>query len=577
VIIPPAAHLKNSLLHKEEQLMFERFWHQFYDYNVPATIRYPHISIPELLQIPANALPDKAAVYFEGDEISFYGFRMLVMRMANALEQLGVKKGERVGIQLPNCPPYLIAYYASLTLGAIIVNINPNYSREELHMITETTGLSTLFTLQEASSSIEQLLNKVAVDRIILTRRKDYKPDEAPKKTHGAGPKNFHNFSDLLAGSTDTRRPRIDIGTHDPAIIQFTGGTTGVPKGAVLTHANMIASVMQTSPRMFPIMQFILPEKRRSLIIIPLYHVYGNLIANWSLFNCVTQVLVPRFQPDEVFDLLEKLGEVTYFPAVPTMLTALVNHPRIDEVELGRRVHIINSGAAPCPVELIEQLRDMNVFITEAWGMTESTSLGVVNPILGKKKPGSIGLPAPDNDIRIVDINDGITEVPRGQPGEMLLKGPSVMKEYWNNPQETAQQLVDGWLYTGDIVIQDEDGFLFIVDRKKDMIIAGGFNIYPREIDEVLFQHPKIQEAVTVGVHDPYRGETVKAFIVPRHGEIITPEEVISFCKERLAPYKIPREIEFRTELPKSAVGKVLRKILRDEEHRKRPEAQAEK
>lgn len=550
--------------------MFERFWHQFYDYNVPTTIRYPHISIPELLQIPANALPDKAAIYYEGDEISFYDLRMLVLRMSNILAELGIKKGDRVGIHLPNCPPYLIAYYAALTLGAIIVNMNPNYTREELSMIAGTTGLSTLFTPTEASDSIRELCRKVPVERVILTDRTDYKCAETPKKATGTDSGGFLRFADLLSAGTDTRRPRVDVDTHDPAIIQFTGGTTGIPKGAVLTHANMIAAVMQTSPRMFPIMQFIPPEKRRSLIIIPLYHVYGNLIANWSLFNCVTQVLVPRFQPDEVLDLLVKLGEVTYFPAVPTMLTALVNHPRINEVNLGKRVHIINSGAAPCPVELIERLRDMNVFITEAWGMTESTSLGVVNPILGKKKPGSIGLPAPDNDIRIVDLVDGKTEVPRGRPGEMLLKGPSVMKEYWNNPQETAEQLVDGWLHTGDIVVQDEDGFLFIVDRKKDMIIAGGFNIYPREIDEILFQHPKIKEAVTVGIPDPYRGETVKAFIVPREGQTLTAEEIIAFCKEKMAPYKVPKEIEFRAALPQSAVGKVLRKVLRDEEIRKR-------
>lgn len=550
--------------------MFERFWHKFYDYNVPVTIRYPHISIPELLQIPANALPDKAAIYFEDDELSFYDLRMLVMRMANALSELGVKRGERVGIHLPNCPPFLIAYYASLTLGAIIVNMNPNYSREELLMITQTTGLSTVFTLYEAAESIGKLREEVPVERVILTDPRDYKPDKISKSTDIAEPAGFLRFSKLLAGCTDTRRPRISVDTDEPAIIQFTGGTTGVPKGAVLTHANMIASVMQTSPRMFPIMQFIPPEKRRSLIAIPLYHVYGNLIANWSLFNCVTQVLVPRFRVDEIFDLLEKIGEVTYFPAVPTMLTAIVNNPRINEVDLGRRIHVINTGAAPCPVELIERLRDMNVFITEAWGMTESTSLGVVNPILGKKKPGSIGLPAPDNDIRVVDIADGKTEVPRGKPGEMLLKGPSVMKEYWNNPQETAEQLVDGWLHTGDIVVQDEDGFLFIVDRKKDMIIAGGFNIYPREIDEVLSRHPKVEEAITLGIEDPYRGETVKAFIVPKQGETITIEEIVAFCKERLAPYKVPKEIEFRDELPKSAVGKILRKVLRDEEIRKR-------
>ena len=550
--------------------MFERFWHQFYDYNVPTTIRYPKIPIPELLQIPANVLPDKPAIYYEGDTISFYELRMMVMRMANVLAALGVKKGDRIGIQLPNCPPYLIAYYAALSLGAIIVNMNPAYPKEELAMIAGTTGLSTLFTLEEASDRIRELRREVPIARVILTNRRDY---EAGKEGKGAPVESgaeFLRFADILAGCTDTKRPRVEVDTYDPAIIQFTGGTTGIPKGAVLTHANMIAAVLQTSPRMFPIMQFIPPEKRAALIIIPLYHVYGNLIANWSLFNCCTQILVPRFQVDEVIDLLLKIDEVTYFPVVPTMLTALVNHPRIKEVNLGKKIHVINSGAAPCPVELIERLRDMNVFITEAWGMSESTSLGVVNPILGKKKPGSIGLPAPDNDLRIVDIADGVTEVPRGQPGEMLIKGPSVMKEYWNNPQETAEQLVDGWLHTGDIVVQDEDGFLFIVDRKKDMIIAGGFNIYPREVDEVLFRHPKVKEAVTVGIPDPYRGETVKAFIVTKAGETVTAEEIIAFCKEKMAPYKVPKEIEFRSSLPQSAVGKVLRKVLRDEEVQKR-------
>lgn len=546
----------------------ERFWHRQYDYNVPTTVRYPQIAIPELLQIPANALPDKAAIYYEGENISFYDFRNLIMRMANALAAMGVKKGDRVGIHLPNCPPYLIAYYAALSLGAIVVNMNPAYTKEELAMILGNTGISTLFTLTELAGRVRELRQEIPVERVILTNRRDHAPDDGALSS--AGGEGYISFAALLAGCADTRRPRIPVDTSDSAIIQFTGGTTGIPKGAVLTHANMIAAVLQTSPRMFPIMQFIPPERRSSLIIIPLYHVYGNLVANWSLFNCVTQLLVPRFHVDELIDLLKKVDEVTYFPAVPTMLTALINSPRINEINLGKKIHIINSGAAPCPVELIERLRDMGVFITEAWGMSESTSLGVVNPILGKKKPGSIGLPAPDNDIRLVDIVDGVTEVPRGQPGEMLLKGPSVMKEYWNNPQETANQLVDGWLHTGDIAVQDEDGFLFIVDRKKDMIIAGGFNIYPREVDEVLYRHPKVKEAVTVGVPDAYRGETIKAYIVPNEGESITAEEIIAFCKEKMASYKVPKEIEFRAALPQSAAGKILRKILRDEEMQKR-------
>lgn len=549
--------------------MEERFWQRHYDYNMPTTIRYPHITIPEFLQIPANVLPDKAAVLYEGAELSFFELRNHALSMANALEELGVKKGDRVGIHLPNCPQYLVAYYASLMLGAIITGLNPAYPHEELLMVARQTGLTTVFTLDETAERIRTLAQEVPIDRVIVSSRHLY---SRQKKTDVSCEldNNWHNFSALLEKYPEPRRPRVQVETTDPAIIQFTGGTTGVPKGAVLSHANMIAAVMQTSPRMYPILQFIPPERRKSLIILPLYHVYGNLVANWSLFNCTTQVLVPRFQVDEVIELLKEIDEITYFPAVPTMLTALVNHPRIKEINLGRKVHVINSGAAPCPVELIERLRDMGVFITEAWGMSETSSLGIVNPILGKKKPGSIGLPAPDNDIRIVDVVDGKTQVPLGQPGELLIKGPSVMMGYWNNPEETAEVLKDGWLHTGDIVVQDEDGFIFIVDRKKDMIIAGGFNVYPREIDEVLYRHPKVKEAVTVGIPDPYRGETVKAFIVPKEGAELKAEEIIAFCKERLAPYKVPKEIEFRSSLPQSAAGKILRKVLREEEMKKR-------
>lgn len=554
--------------------MFDRFWHRQYDYNVPTTIRYPRIAVPEFLQIPANALPDKVAIHYAGAEITFYELRALVLRMSNALTSLGIQKGDRVGIHLPTCPQYLIAYYATLSLGAIVVNLNPAYSKEELSMIVRTTRLTTIFTLDEVADRIAELKEEIPSARVILTNRLDYAKEKGPGVPLCDG-EGWQSFSALLDGCTDIRRPQAAVDTEDPAVIQFTGGTTGIPKGAVLTHANLIAAVMQTSPRMFPIMQFIPPERRTSLILLPLSHIYGNLIANWSLFNCLTQILVPRFQADEVIDLLLKIDEVTYFPAVPTMLTALVNHPRIGEVNLGRKIHIINSGAAPCPVELIERLRDRGVFITEAWGMTESAGLGVVNPILGKKKTGSIGLPAPDNDIRIVDIADGVTDVPRGQPGELLLKGPSVMQGYWNNPEETAGQLVDGWLHTGDIACQDEDGFLFIVDRKKDMIISGGFNIYPREIDEILYRHPKIKDAVAVGVPDAYLGERAKAFVVAKEGETLTAQEIIAFCRERMAAYKVPREIEFRTSLPLSTAGKILRKVLRDEELEKLKERNA--
>jgi long-chain acyl-CoA synthetase len=248
------------------------------------------------------------------------------------------------------------------------------------------------------------------------------------------------------------------------------------------------------------------------------------------------------------------------------MINAIITHPKASELDLGRKLGMLNSGAAPIPVELIEQIRDLGIVFSEGWGMSETTSLGISNPVLGLKKVGGIGIPLPDTDVRLVDVEEGLEEVPRGEPGEIIIKSPLIMKEYWNNPEETAGQLRDGWLHTGDIAVRDEDDYFFIVDRKKDMIIAGGFNIYPREIDEVLYQHPKIQDAVSVGIPHEYRGETVKAYIVLKEGEKAAEAEIITFCKQKLAAYKTPKIIEFREELPKSAVGKVLRKVLRDEE-----------
>jgi long-chain acyl-CoA synthetase len=275
-----------------------------------------------------------------------------------------------------------------------------------------------------------------------------------------------------------------------------------------------------------------------------------------------------------MMELLAKFEQITFFPTVPTLINALINHPKSEELNLGKKLGLLSSGGAPMAVELIEQVKDMGLYFSEGYGLSESTSVGIFSPVLGLKKVGSIGIPIPDNDVRLVDIENGETDVPDGQPGEIIMKGPLIMQGYWNNPSETAGQLKGGWLYTGDIAIRDEDGYIFIVDRKKDMIIAGGFNIYPRDIDEVLFQHPKVSEAVSLGVKDKYRGETVKAFVVLKPGEKCTEEEIIKFCKEKLAPYKVPKLVEFRDSIPKSAIGKILRKILREEEEAKAKQSQ---
>ncbi len=551
-----------------DDTMHNKPWHRHYDYDVPTTLRYPRIPAHDFLQVAANAYPDKPALNFYGTETTFWELRMQILRMANALGTVGVQKGERVGVHLPTSPQYVIAYHASLSLGAVVVNLNPMYTTEELKRLVQDTGITTLITFDMVLPNIRALCREVEMLRVIVTKVTDYiKGFNKSTAEELELEEGWHHFSQLLEGGSDKKFPRIDIFPEDPALIQFTGGTTGIPKGAVLTHANLVAATLQASLWGGSTTRLTPPERRSVLSVLPYFHVYGTIVAmHWAIFNCATQLLVPRFEIDELMGLLAGFNEITFFPAVPTLINAIVNHPKAEELDLPRRLGLLNSGAAPMPVELIEQVKEMGISYSEGWGMSETTSLGISNPVLGLRKIGSIGFPWPDTDVRLVDVETGKEEVPRGEPGEIVIKSPLVMQGYWGNPEATAEQMKDGWLYTGDIAVWDKDDYLFIVDRKKDMIIAGGYNVYPREIDEVLYQHPKIKDACAIGVPDPYRGETVKAFVVPREGETLTEEEIFIFCKEKLAPYKRPKIVEFRKDLPKSAVGKILRKKLREEE-----------
>ncbi|MBI5967192.1 MAG: AMP-binding protein, partial [Deltaproteobacteria bacterium] len=456
---------------------------------------------------------------------------------------LGVQKGDRVGIHLPNCPQYMISYYGVLSLGAIAVNLNPMYTAEELKQIVENTGLTTLITFDMVLPAVRTLYKAVKIPRVVVTKVTDYIKGLGQSTAKSLElEEGWHHFSSLIEGCSVTKLPRVQINPQDPALIQFTGGTTGIPKGAIITHANIIAATLQCALWGSATIQYTPPERRIVMAVIPYFHIYGNIVVmSWALFSCATQIMVPRFQLDEFMGILANFKEISFFPSVPTMIKAIINHPKAGELDLSRKLGLLNSGAAPMPVEMIEQVKDMGIFFSEGYGLTESTSLGISNPVLGLKKVGSIGIPFIGNDVRIVDLQEGLHDVRRGEPGEIIMKGPVIMQGYCNNPQETAGQLKNGWLYTGDIAVQDEDDYLFIVDRKKDMIIAGGFNIYPREIDEVLFQHPKIEEAVSVGIPDPYRGETVKAYIVLKKGETATAEQIIAFCKEKLAAYKVPK------------------------------------
>ena len=546
--------------------MQARPWQKNYDYIVPTSIRFPEFPVQNFLHLAASQFPFKAVTDFYGSEMTFSQLRTQMLRMANALTQMGVKKGDRIGLALPNCPQYIIAYYAILSAGAIVVNMNPMYTHDELKFMLENTAVKVLVTFDSALPTMRPLAKELDIV-LIVTRVTDYITGLGVSTAKGLElEEGWHHFSELIESCSNTQIPRIDFTPLDAALIQFTGGTTGLPKGALLTHGNVVAATLQSSAWGSSITNFTPYEKRNVLSIIPYFHIYGNTCSmNWGMLNAATQVIMPRFDIDEVLGTIKRVDQITYFPAVPTMITAIVNHPKAAEMNLDQRFRFFNSGGAPMPLELIQKVKDLGIFFGEGWGMSETASLGISNPILACRT-GAIGVPLMENDVRLVDIENGVEDVKPGDPGEILIKGPSVMQGYWNNPEETKIKLTDGWLHTGDVGQADEDGYIYIVDRKKDMIIAGGFNIYPREVDEVLYQHPKIAEAVTVGVPHEYRGETVKAFVVLKPGKTATDKEISEFCRTKLAAYKVPKLVEFRESIPKSAVGKILRKILREEE-----------
>jgi long-chain acyl-CoA synthetase len=553
-----------------------RPWLKHYDPWTPTTFRYPKVAMQELLKVAANLYPDKAATSFFGTEMTYRQLRTCAIRLANALAARGIGQGDRVALHLPNCPQYVIAYYAVAHLGAIVVNVNPLYTINELKHVAELTQPKAIFTFDAGMPAIAALFKLVEPFTVVVTALKDFIAGQ--KQTSAASldlPGGWLHFSELLDSAASSMPPRVTIDPNDPAVIIFTGGTTGTPKGAVLSHANYSASATAISMWSESFNRLVPVQRRSILSVIPLFHVYSQICC---LHNAVTtlhtMILVPKFDIDELMHTMAGIDEISFFPTVPTLTHAIVNHPRATELDLGNKIKLINNGAAPMPLDLIHRVLDLGMFFIEGWGMTETTAMGTANPIVGMKKFGSIGVPFPGADIKLVSLAGGTEEVPVGQPGEMLINSPYVMQGYWNNPEETAEQLKDGWLSTGDVAVKDEDGYIFIVDRKKDMIIAGGFNIYPREIDEVLFQHPKVAEAISLGVPDEYRGETVKAFVVLRPGETATAEEIVAFCKERLTGYKVPKIIEFRDSLPKSAVGKLLRKALRAEEIAKQKDKQ---
>jgi len=562
----------------KQNLQYEdKPWLGFYDEGVPESIAFEITLLHEYLEENSRKSPDRAAFIFQGYAISFKEFNDMANGFAAFLQDKGVGKGDAVAILLPNVIPCPVAFYAILKIGAIAVMNNPLYADRELsHQFNDSNALH-LITLDLLANRMIDLRPQTKIKTIVVTSIGDYLPFPknilfplvAKRKKLAATVKqapDVYKWKQVVrqyGGQVPAPVPG-GIRFEDVAMYQYTGGTTGVSKGAVLTHGNLSKQTQQINAW--------LPEFKDScdevmLGALPFFHVMGLTVSmNFAITKGWTNILVPKPQPEPLLEAMEKF-KPTVAPLVPTMFIGILNHPGVEKADLSS-IKACVSGSAPLPLEVIRGFEEKTgSIIIEAFGMTESSPATHVNPFgKGKRKVGSIGVPLPDTLCRIADLEDPAKNMPVGEPGELLVQGPQVMREYWNMPEETSTTIVNGWLHTGDIAYMDEDGYFFIVDRKKDMIISGGYNVYPRDIDEVLFEHPKVQEACAIGIPHPSRGEQIKAFVVLVPGQTATSEEMIDYCAEKLATYKLPTQIEFIEELPKTNVGKVLRKDLRARE-----------
>jgi long-chain acyl-CoA synthetase len=549
-------------------------WLKFYEKGVPENIKYEELTMPDYLEKSAKDFPDNTAMVFVGYKLTYRQFKDQVDCFAACLTDFGIKKGDAVSILLPNSIPCVVAYYAILKIGAIVVMNNPLYSDSELEHQFNDSESKVLITIDALGNRMIALRPKTKIKQIVYMGIGDFL--NPIKRFLGKKLKKFP-FADVKA-APDVYRwldciakykpnpPQVKLTSDDIAMYQYTGGTTGVSKGVVLTHGNLSKQVQQLSA-WFPVF---IRGKGIMLGALPYFHVFGlSCSMNVTVYSGWSQILIPRPQPQPLLEAIREY-KPTFAPLVPTMFIGMLNHPDLKKTDMSC-MKVTFSGSAPLPVEVIQEFqKQTGSFISEGFGMTETCPVTHINPFNGKQKVGSIGLPISDTLARIVDLDDGITDMPIGKPGELIIKGPQVMRGYKGMPEETANVLKDGWMYTGDIATMDEEGYFYIVDRKKDMIISGGYNVYPRDIDEVYYENPKVQEACSIGIPDAKRGENVKLFVVLKEGQTATAQEMIEFGKARLAAYKLPTEVEFRKELPKTTVGKILRKELRAEELKKR-------
>lgn len=547
--------------------MDERIWHKAYMPGISANYSFKELTMPEFLTQSAGRFPDHTALVFNGRKISFTGLEILVNRFADGLKRIGVSRGDRIALLMPNIPQMVISFYAAWRIGAIPVPNNPLYTDKELEYQLNNCGATHLISLDLLTPRMLALRSATAIRTIITAHINDYLPFPVRqlfpflKRDMYCRYKSEESYYQLLdiveMGSADFVPYQNDLA--DTAIIPYTGGTTGVSKGTVLTHANISYITQIISDWLIGTED----GKESELAIFPFFHMAGfTAVMNVCIYKGWTDILIPRPEPKTVVDLTLK-HKPTIFLAVPTIYTGILADSRFTNADLSH-IKVFFSGAAPLALDTIKALeKAANVPIVEGYGMTESTTIVTLTPCGGKLKPGSVGVPVPETDLRIVDLETGEQDLPIGEAGEIIVKGPQILSEYFNMPQETQDSIRNGWFYTGDIGKMDKEGFLYIVDRKKDMIIAGGYNIYPRDIEEVLMEHPKIREVAAVGLPHEYRGETVKAYVVPVSGEQLSEAELDAFCRERLAAYKVPRIYEFMDELPKSNIGKILKRELK--------------
>jgi long-chain acyl-CoA synthetase len=563
----------------------EKPWLAHYESAVPPTLTYPAITLPQTLVDSARKFPDhcaaKLVLRYVGDNslgvsLSYRELAAEADHLAAALYALGVRKGDRVALMLPNLPQFVIAFYGVLKLGAIVVNTNPQYTSREIEHQFADAGAETAVMLSPFYSRLKEVQARTAVKRVILTDLPDYLASPAREAVAAALQKDgmiasvpegdgVYYFRPLLDAHHEPP-PTVDVQPSDVALFQYTGGTTGVPKAAMLTHYNLVANTVQIRRWIHDIKD----GENRTMGAIPFYHVYGMTVAVLlSVYTAGALTIIPNPRPiDVVMEAIHR-EKPTLYPGVPSMYVGIINHPNVAQYDL-RSVQACLSGSAPLPMDVQIKFGEITGGrLVEGYGLTEAAPVTHVNPIYGERRAGSIGLPVSDVEAKIVNF-ETLEDAPAGEQGELWVRGPQVMIGYWNQPEETAKTIMEGgWLRTGDIARMDKDGYFYIVDRLKDIIIASGYNIVPREVEEVLYEYPKVQEAVVAGVPDRYRGETVKAYIVLKAGQTATPEEIIGFCRTHLAAFKVPTQVEFRSELPKTMVGKMLRRVLVEEERRK--------